>query len=76
MPEITPLKLQPRRWTTLALVPLIGVNWAWDFATWLIGPPGRWLRTPAFKNLLGVAGIALLALAAGWLLRDWMGWTW
>lgn len=75
MPEITPLPLRPRRWTSLALLPLIGVNLAWDFA-WLIGPPGRWLRTPAFKNLLGVAGIALLALAAGWLLKDWMGWTW
>lgn len=76
IPEITPLPRRRRAWTTLVLLPLLMVNWAWDFCTWLIGPSGRWLRSPTVKNLLGYTGLGLLAVAAGWLLKDWMGWTW
>ena len=56
--------------------PLAWGNTAFDGCTRLLGGPGRWLRGPSGKTLLGWAGLAMLAVAGGLALHDWFGWTW
>jgi hypothetical protein len=42
----------------------------------LLGESGGWLRGPAVRNALGMAGLILFGAAVAWLARDWLGWTW
>jgi len=58
------------------LWPLSWVNRAFDRFTVPLGAPGRWLRGPGGKSLLGWVGMLLIAVAGGIALHDWFGWTW
>src|SRR5207253_2114127 len=53
--------------------PLLWINWAFDRATGLLGPPGRWLRGPGRRAVLGWGGLLLLAAALVWLAWDGLG---
>jgi hypothetical protein len=46
------------------LWPLVAFNWVFDVVCGLFGPPGRLLRSGPGKNLLGGAGLGLLAYTA------------
>lgn len=76
VPPIQSVKLSRFRLGNLGLLPLVLVNAGFDRGTQLLGWPGRFLRSRAAKNLLGVTGLVLLAWASLWLLKDWLGWTW
>jgi hypothetical protein len=56
--------------------PLLWMNMIFDGSTTMLGEFGARLRTPASRSLLGVLGIASLVVAAGWFVRDWLGWNW
>src|SRR5262249_39080656 len=47
------------------LQPLVWCNWAFDRATTPLGAPGRWLRQPAGRSVLGWTGLVCLVIAAG-----------
>jgi hypothetical protein len=55
------------------LLPLFWCNRAFDLATLLLGPLGRWLRGPGGRALLGWSGVVLLILTAAWLVILGMG---
>ncbi len=55
------------------LWPLIWGNRAFDRGTAWFGGPGRWLRSPAGRTLLGWAGLLLLGLAIAWGILKWIG---
>jgi hypothetical protein len=55
---------------------LVWSNALFDSGTRWLGPLGRWLRSPAGRTLVGIAGISLVAGAAAWLLLNTWGWTW
>jgi hypothetical protein len=61
--------------TPAALWPLVAFNVVFDLflAPW--GPPGRWFRGTAGRNLLGVVGFLCLAGATVLAAADWLGWT-
>jgi hypothetical protein len=70
--KLLPLpRLTPR--PALSYQFLLWINRRYDRSTYWLGRPGRWLRTGAFRLLMGLAGLALLGLAVGWLSRDWFG---
>ncbi len=52
------------------------VVWDRGFRRWTrrLGPLGWLMRTGAGRVLLGFVGLALWAVALGWLVRDWMQW--
>jgi hypothetical protein len=54
--------------------PLLWINQGFDQATTILGPVGALLRSQAFRALLGLSGIALMAGAIVWLLKDALGW--
>jgi hypothetical protein len=56
------------------LRPLIAVNRLFDREVGRLGAPGRWLRRPRGRAVLGWAGLLLLAGALGLLLLGWIGW--
>jgi hypothetical protein len=58
------------------LRPILWLNRGFDGLAFALGAPGRWLRRPAGRTLLGVAGLLLLAAALALLLLDRIGWTW
>lgn len=58
------------------LWPLFWVTRGFDRCTAPLGAPGRWLRGPLGKTLLGWAGLLLIAVVGGIALHDWFGWTW
>jgi hypothetical protein len=62
--------------TPLPLRLVLTLNRAFDRCAGLFGFPGRWLRGPEGRTLLGWTGIALLIAAATWALLDTMGWSW
>jgi hypothetical protein len=64
----------PRR-GSLWLRPILWSNWVFDGVTRWLGPPGRWLRSPAGRSVMGWIGLGLLAGAAAWLLAFGFGWT-
>lgn len=58
----------------LLFLPFVALNAVFDFVCGLFGPPGRLVRSGFFKQLYGLAGLALLAYTAahvaqvkGWL---------
>jgi hypothetical protein len=53
-----PVGVMPILW------PLVAFNWVFDVVCGLFGPPGRLLRSGPAKNLLGGAGLGLLAYTA------------
>jgi hypothetical protein len=61
------------RWCYL---PLLWINQLFDGWTFMLGEWGAMLRTQVSRTLLGIMGIALLVLAAGWFVKDWLGWNW
>ena len=58
------------------LWPLFWITRGFDRCTAPLGSPGRWLRGPLGKTLLGWAGLLLIAVVGGIALHDWFGWTW
>jgi hypothetical protein len=60
----------------LLLRPVLWLNRQFDSLALGFGAPGRWLRRPAGRTLLGLIGLALLAAAAALVLIDRIGWTW
>ena len=57
------------------LRPILWLNRGFDGLAFSLGRPGRWLRRPAGRTLLGLAGLALLAAAVALVLFDRIGWT-
>ncbi len=57
------------------LLPLVAVNRLFDGLVTPFGALGIWLRGPAGRDLLGYAGLLLLAGSAAWGVLDWIGWT-
>jgi hypothetical protein len=57
------------------LRPVLWLNRGFDGLALSLGTPGRWLRRPAGRTLLGIAGLALLAAAVALVLFDRIGWT-
>jgi hypothetical protein len=56
--------------------PLVWGNRLFDSFTFGLGAPGRWLRRPAGRTLLGWTGLILLATAVTLVVLDSIGWTW
>lgn len=56
------------------LWPLVAVNWVFDRAAGLLGPPGWVLRSGFGKNLLGLVGLGLIAYTAAHLATQ-AGWV-
>jgi hypothetical protein len=61
---------------SLLLRPLLGLNRLFDTLALSLGSPGRWLRRPTGRTLLGLIGLVLLAAAVMCALLDRIGWTW
>jgi hypothetical protein len=66
----------PTTYSSWFILPVLWGNRLFDLGTWLLGEPGSWLRSPAGRGVLGLAGLVLLAVACIWMMRDWLGWTW
>jgi hypothetical protein len=58
----------------LALLPLVGLNRAFDIVALALGPPGEWLCTRAGRTAIGFLGLALLIGSAAWGAAGWLGW--
>ena len=56
--------------------PLWWINVAFDGCTHLLGRPGAFLRDAGGRLIVGLLGVVLAILAAGWFAKDWWGWTW
>jgi hypothetical protein len=56
------------------LRPVLWVNRSFDRAAFNFGTPGRWLRQPGGRAVLGTVGMLLLA-AAVLVLLERIGWT-
>jgi hypothetical protein len=57
----------------VALWPLTAFNWSVDTVLGLLGPPGRFLRSGFGKNVLGLAGLLLLAYTTAHIASE-LGW--
>ena len=55
---------------------LVWGNHLFDRGAGRLGAPGHWLRRPRGRAVLGWTGLALLAVALGLVLLDWIGWPW
>jgi hypothetical protein len=60
----------------LLLRPLLALNRLFDTLALGLGSPGRWLRRPTGRTLLGLIGLALLAAAVAFALLDRVDWPW
>ncbi|HXG09993.1 MAG TPA: hypothetical protein VNK04_09405 [Gemmataceae bacterium] len=58
------------------LRPILWGNRTFDRGVARLGRPGRWLRQPSGRTLLGVTGLVLLAAALALLVLDWVRWNW
>ena len=67
----TPSLPHSPRWLRL----LIESNRIFDRGMARLGRPGRWLRRPRGRALLGWTGLLFLAAALTLVLLDWIGWT-
>lgn len=61
--------------TAIGYPALLWINQGFDHATACLGGAGDWLRSQAGRTLLGVSGVALMLVAAGWLFKDLLGWN-
>jgi hypothetical protein len=64
------------RGVPLLLRPILWLNRQFDSLTFNLGSPGRWLRRPTGRTVLGFLGLLLLAAAVTLVLLDRFGWTW
>jgi outer membrane biosynthesis protein TonB len=71
-----PALRRPERSRGWLLGSLYWTNRAFDRGTRWLGGPGRWLRSPGGRSVLGWFGIGLLTVALGWQVLAWLGWTW
>jgi hypothetical protein len=65
--------------TPFLLGPLVALNNLFDGVLGLTGPLGRFWCGRVGRNLLGTAGLMLLAASVAWGVldfNDWFGWTW
>jgi hypothetical protein len=60
----------------LLLRPVLWLNRLFDSTAFALGAPGRWLRRPTGRTLLGVVGLLLLAAAVALVVINRIGWTW
>jgi len=65
----------PRLRAAWLLAPVVWLNRAFDRCAARLGAPGRWLCSPAGRNVLGWLGVACLAAAAAWVIIE-LNWTW
>jgi hypothetical protein len=61
---------------SLAAMPLVWFNAAFDVFLLPLGAPGQWLKGRGGRGLLGVVGLLCLAGAAALAVADGIGWTW
>lgn len=76
VPIVAPWRAPRRTLFGIFFLPLVLFNQAFDKATLILGPPGRWLRSARGRHLLGLTGLSLAVAAGLWLMKDWLGWTW
>lgn len=62
--------------TQWGYLPLVWINSAFDRSTTVLGGAGDGLRSEVGRMLLGVSGAAMMLVAVGWFLKDWLGWNW
>ena len=62
--------------TQWGYLPLVAINVIFDWATMIFGGAGSWMRTDGGRLLLGFSGVVMMLIAAGWFLKDWLGWNW
>jgi hypothetical protein len=62
--------------TQWGYLPLVAINLTFDYATMILGGAGEWMRTEGGRLLLGLSGVAMMLIAAGWFVKDWLGWNW
>ncbi len=87
--EVLPPSLLPRITQLIAEVPDEGpaplawiyaplwwINVAFDGCTHLLGGPGAFLRSAGGRLIVGLLGVVLGVLAAGWYAKDGWGWSW
>jgi hypothetical protein len=75
-PAQSAIDFRPAEPAPLVLLPIVWLNRAFDRTALGFGPPGRWLRSPGGRNLLGASGLLMLAGSVAWGVLDWIGWTW
>ena len=79
LPTPAPLALERLRSASESaawLTPLVGINVLFDEMVVRLGPPGRRLRRPRGRSLLGWTGLLLLATGVALVVLDRTGWTW
>jgi hypothetical protein len=74
VPQFVPRPAGPP--VPLLLLPLAWLNSLFDAAVLVFGPPGRWLRSPIGRSLLGYSGLLMLLGGLAWGALDFFGWTW
>jgi hypothetical protein len=57
------------------LWPLIALNVIFNVLTYLVGPPGSWLRGPG-RSVMGWLGIGMILAAGVWAAGEWLGYDW
>lgn len=66
---------QQTRQASLAAWPLIALNVTFNALTYLLGPPGAWLRGSG-RSLMGWLGIGMILAAGVWATGEWFGYDW
>jgi hypothetical protein len=61
---------------SIALLPLVWFNAAFDLALTPWGPVGEWFKGKGGRGILGTVGLLCLAGAAALAIADGFGWTW
>lgn len=74
IPPLTPPRQTRPETPALPLLPLVGLNRAFDGVVSVFGPPGQWLCTQTGRNLLGLAGLAMLFGSIAYGASHWFGW--
>ena len=62
--------------TQWGYLPLVAINVTFDYATLILGGAGEWMRSEGGRLLLGLSGVAMMLIAVGWFMKDWLGWNW
>lgn len=58
------------------LRPFLWCNRSYDRIALGLGAPGQWLRRPGGRNLVGLLGLMMIAVAVVLVVVDRIGWTW